>query len=216
MMTMRRRSLHSVRSSEGNRLTIFCAMDRNRNISNSLRGSSFILIRNSLSIKRFVPNRYCTLIHIQESEKSHYRHYLVTQRMEFIYDATCPADMKSETYGQVNVGNHVQYIEADTVINCNLLYWDHDNDKATPDELDTDKSYITVKDWTNDDNTFQENDYFMANEPVYKAIRKLGCREALYRVGGVMLYTLHFELKTSSVKNSIFATFSDHQSGTTG
>ena len=102
--------------------------------------------------------------------------------MEFIYDATCPADLESPTYGQLNVGNHVQYIEKDTVISCNLVYWDHDGDSSSPDELDTDRSYITVRDWTNDDNTFQEKDKLIANAAALKAIRPLGCREAAYEV----------------------------------
>eukprot|EP01083_Nonionella_stella_P150461 479345_1 len=106
--------------------------------------------------------------------------------MERIYDITCPAVIRSKTYdGYINVGNHVQYIDPHSIIRCTLYYWDHDHNVATPDQLDTRKSFIKVKDYANDDNTWQLYDYLVADPTTFEHIQKLGCRNPVYKIIGM-------------------------------
>ena len=57
------------------------------------------------------------------------------------------------------------------LITCNLEYIDHDGNAATPDELDPAKSYIKVKDYINDDNTFKINDFLLADPKTAEIIK---------------------------------------------
>lgn len=104
-------------------------------------------------------------------------------KMERIFELSCPAEVKSKRYkGSINVGNHVQYIDQKTVMKCNLFYYDHDNDESTPEQLDRHKSYVQVKDFVNDDNTFKLYDYLMSPPKEIGYLRSIDCNAPTMKI----------------------------------
>ena len=103
------------------------------------------------------------------------------ETMEKIYDITCPAVVKAPE-GTLNLGNHVQWIDLETVKKCHLKYYSHHKDKTKQDELDITQSYIQVKDYVNDDNTFKKNDYLLTAEKIFGPMKKLGCTAAVVKI----------------------------------
>eukprot|EP01083_Nonionella_stella_P183683 664485_1 len=102
--------------------------------------------------------------------------------MERIYCLTCPAEIKSQEYhGAITVGNHVQYIDLNTVIKCCLYYYDDDDDSTTPNTLDETKSYVEVKDFVNDDNTFKVDDKLIVTQSIRRELKKLDCNAPVYK-----------------------------------
>eukprot|EP01083_Nonionella_stella_P064514 168206_1 len=102
--------------------------------------------------------------------------------MERIYCLTCPAEIKSHEYkGKINVGNHVQYIDLKTVIECELFYYDDDDDSSTTPTLDETKSYVKVKDFVNDDNTFKVDDKLLVTQSIRKELKELNCNAPVYK-----------------------------------
>eukprot|EP01084_Bolivina_argentea_P055291 101386_1 len=84
--------------------------------------------------------------------------------LELVYSITCPCDVDaSSDLGPNNnmvLANHNQWIDHNTIINCFLK--DNEDDPQTPDL--TQDSYILIKDYVNDDNTFQNHDYLLITE----------------------------------------------------
>ena len=125
--------------------------------------------------------------YIQEDDKSFYyfdsRFAFNKKKMEAIFELSCPAEVKSKRYkGTINVGNHVQYIDRKTVISCNLYYYDHDNDESTPEQLDRHKSYVKVKDFVNDDNTFKLYDYLVTPPKEIRSLRAIDCNAPTMKI----------------------------------
>eukprot|EP01084_Bolivina_argentea_P270872 460698_1 len=103
--------------------------------------------------------------------------------MEHIYPLTCPAEIKSPEYnGKINVGNHVQYIDLQTIIGCWLYYIDDDDNPDTPVQLDASKSYIKVKDFINDDNTFKLKDNLVIPPSIIPQMRRINCNAPVMRI----------------------------------
>ena len=106
-----------------------------------------------------------------------------TQRMERIYDITCPAIVEAPDFGgSLNLGNHVQWIDIETVKTCHLQYYNFNGDKTKQDQLDMTSSYIEVKDYLNDDNTFKKNDYLLTAEKIFEPMKKLGCTAPVVKI----------------------------------
>ena len=106
-----------------------------------------------------------------------------TKSMESIFDITCPAFIDSKEFnGQINLGNHNQWIDFDTIISCHLKYINHDNDISTPNQLDPKQSYLMVKDYVNDDNTFKINDYLIADPKTSKYLELIGCSTSVMKI----------------------------------
>lgn len=102
--------------------------------------------------------------------------------MERVFDITCPAVIDTpEFQGKVNLGNHVQWIDPSTVIECSLTLLSDNIDR--PLTLDAD-SYMLVRDYLDDDdiNTFQKGDYLMASPNVTEVIDEVGCWNSVYRI----------------------------------
>ena len=81
--------------------------------------------------------------------------------MEYIGSMTCPANMVAPE-GTLNLGNHVQWMDAETIDSCHTEYLPYIADKGPANQL-TAESYIVVKDFKNDTNSFLVNDYLMAD-----------------------------------------------------
>ena len=102
-------------------------------------------------------------------------------RMERVYDITCPAIVEADE-GTLNLGNHVQWIDLSTVEKCHLQYYSYNGDKTKQDHLDITSSWIEVRDYINDDNTFKINDYLLTSENIFEDMKKLGCTAPVVKV----------------------------------
>eukprot|EP01084_Bolivina_argentea_P187119 322392_1 len=92
------------------------------------------------------------------------------KQMELIFSITCPAEVDaSYEFGSgshMDLGNHVQWIDPETVIKCVLI----DDNSYTPNL--SANSYILIKDIIDDDSTFKKNDYLLAEKETLEKLIK--------------------------------------------
>ena len=92
--------------------------------------------------------------------------------MKFIFDLTCPATIQTPEYnGHVAVHRSVQWIDPDTIIQCELV---HVNGLNEPTLLDMEQSVITAKDYAADGNTFKLMGQLMADPVTFEHIKSRG------------------------------------------
>ena len=81
--------------------------------------------------------------------------------MEYIGSMTCPANMVTSE-GTMNLGNHDQWMDAGTIESCHVEFQPDIPDKGPVNQL-TAESYIVVKDYKDDTNSFLAGDYLIAD-----------------------------------------------------
>ena len=90
--------------------------------------------------------------------------------MEYIGSMTCPANMMTSD-GTMNLGNHVQWMDAETIDSCHSEFQPDIPDKGPVNQLTVD-SYIVVKDSKTDTNSFLAGDYLIANQDTMDKLPK--------------------------------------------
>ena len=103
------------------------------------------------------------------------------KKMEIIYDITCPTNINIDGYGDLSFSNHVQWIDPDVIIKCELVEITNDDDQFEF-QIDTTKSYIFVKNYDYDDNTFKIGDYLIGYKDKSSVLTKLGCWSMVYKI----------------------------------
>ena len=92
--------------------------------------------------------------------------------MEFLFAKTCPATIQTPGYnGHVGLHRSVQWIDPDTITQCELLFV---NGPKEPDHLDSTHSFITAKDYAADGNTFKVRGQLMADPVTFEHIKSRG------------------------------------------
>eukprot|EP01084_Bolivina_argentea_P187120 322394_1 len=104
------------------------------------------------------------------------------RKKEQLLDITCPAYVISPE-GFVNLGNHVQWIDVNTIMDCNLERIPAGPE--TPLQLNSETSYILAKDYTTDDNTFKQYDYLLAFPEIQADLNAMGCMLPIYKIKNI-------------------------------
>jgi len=93
--------------------------------------------------------------------------------LEMVYQWTCPSWVVTETEGSINLGNHNQWMDIDTIIECSLVNV-YEDDVTQAIEL-TDDSYVKVKDIEDSLNTFKVNDFLLEYPAIRDELEERGC-----------------------------------------
>eukprot|EP01084_Bolivina_argentea_P025389 47197_1 len=124
--------------------------------------------------------------------------------MERIFAITCQAEIESAQYnGRLNLANHVQWIDPDTIIACHL---EHIKNERDPFEL-SNNSYIYAYDYIYDDNTFKLNDYLIADSITLSHIKQVGCTLPVYHINDIKAVRLQNQSAYDFLVLKIFVSF---------
>jgi len=93
--------------------------------------------------------------------------------LEMVYSWTCPSWVVTETDGTINLGNHDQWMDIDSIIECNLVNA-YEDDVTHAIEL-TNDSYVKVKDIEDSLNTFKVNDFLLEYPSIRDELEERGC-----------------------------------------
>jgi len=93
--------------------------------------------------------------------------------LEMVFYWTCPSWIVTETQDIVNLGNHNQWMDIDSIIECHLVDAYEDDVRHTV-EL-TAESYVKVKDIEDSLNTFKVNDYLLEYPAIQDELEERGC-----------------------------------------
>jgi len=109
--------------------------------------------------------------------------------MEMVLDITCPTDVSiNDEYeygaGDLALGNHVQWIDAEDVTKCELVHHHQDADITAPFTIDSKLSYMEIENYNegHNDNTYQINDYLLVHRDEKDLLRDLGCWSQVYKI----------------------------------
>ena len=79
--------------------------------------------------------------------------------MEYFGSMTCPANVVTPE-GTMDLGNHVQWIDIETIDSCNTTFLPNEENGEPVNQL-TDDSYLVVRDYRDDAATFLIGDYLV-------------------------------------------------------
>jgi len=107
---------------------------------------------------------------------------VLAQFMESVYRWTCPAYAQTDQ-GLINVGNHVQWMDLDSIVECSLINI-YENNVSLPIEL-SDDSYVLVKDVSSSLNSYELDDYLMAYPAIEGELEARGCWLPVLHIIGI-------------------------------
>ena len=73
---------------------------------------------------------------------------IMDDKVEIIYDITCSTNINIDGFGDLSFGKHLQWIDPDVIIKCELIkITNDDDDDQLKFQIDTTKSYSFVKNY---------------------------------------------------------------------